>query len=138
MMSDKDSAIWGDDDDAPADEPQADETPTPGPPEPPFTPEEILRYAREVVTQEAMLADVRDPDWRMSLMLLLGAWNPIPANLSTLFVVPMGPHMSGRWLNGRVPGVTTSAKPVPMESAQALVDQIMAFDKLLHPEVPSE
>lgn len=124
-------------DDAPGDEPQADETLTLGEPIEPFTADEIIQFAREVVTQEAMLADVRDQDWSHSLMLMLCAWNPIPANLSTLFIVPMGPHMSGRWLNGRVPGVTISAKPVPMESAQALVEQIMAFDKLLHPEVPT-
>lgn len=125
-------------DDEVSDEPQDGETPTPlGDPVEPFTPEEILRYAREVVTQQSMLADVMDRDWSQSLLLMLCAWDPIPANLSTLFIVPMGPHMSGRWLNGRVPGITMSAKPVPMESAQALVEQIMAFDKLLHPEVPT-
>lgn len=116
----------------------SDETPTPlGKPIEPFTADEIVQFAREVVTQQSMLADIRDQDWSHSLMLMLGGWDPIPANVSTLFVVPMGPHMGGRWLNGRVPGVTISAKPVPMESAQALVEQIMAFDKMLNPEVPT-
>jgi hypothetical protein len=81
-----------------------------------------------------MLANANDPDWSMSLTLLLCVWEDMPPNLSSLFLVPMAPHAGGRWLNGRFPGVTVSAIPVPMESAEALIAKCDEFFTLLHPE----
>jgi hypothetical protein len=111
-----------------ADEPKVAE------PLPLMSEEDITKHARSVVTNLSLLADARDRDWQHSLMLLLCGLDPVPPNASNLFVVPMGPHMSGRWLNGKVPGVTISATMVPVENAEALVAKIMEFDALLNPE----
>jgi len=100
----------------------------------PMTDEEIVTYARGVITQEYMLANATDRDWQASLMLLLSGWNPIPPNASTLFLVPMADHQGGRWLNGRVPGVTMRATCVPMESVPALTAKLDEFWKALYPE----
>lgn len=95
---------------------------------------DIVRYARGVITQEYMLADVAtDRDWQMSLMLLMSAWKKVPANASTIFLVPLAAHQNGRWLNGRVPGVTLSAVCVPLESVEDLIGQCDKFYDLLHP-----
>lgn len=105
-----------------------------GAPIPVFTDEEIVRYARGVITQEYMLANANDRDWAMSLMLMLSAWKDVPSNASSLFLVPMADHQNGRWLNGRVPGVTISAVPVAVESVDPLIAKCDEFYKLLHPE----
>jgi hypothetical protein len=105
-----------------------------GDPLEPMTDAEIVRYARGVVTNKYMWADANDQDWAMSLFLILCNWKPLPANASTLFLVPMAEHAGGRWLNGRVPGVTMSAVCVPMESVNALVAKVKEFDAALHPE----
>jgi hypothetical protein len=105
-----------------------------GAPLEPMTTDDIVRYARGVITQEYMLADVaQDRDWQHSLMLLMSAWKQVPANASTVFLVPMAAHAGGRWLNGRVPGVTLSAVCVPLESVEALISQCDKFYDLLHP-----
>ena len=106
-------------------------------PVPEMTPEEIVKYARGVITQEYMLADANDRDWAHSLMLLLSGMvehGGYPPNASSLFLVPMAEHQNGRWLNGRVPGLTMSAVMVPMESVEALITQCDAFYAALHPE----
>ena len=105
-----------------------------GAPLEPMSTDDIVRYARGVITQEYMLADVaHDRDWQHSLMLLMSAWTKVPANASTIFLVPMAAHQNGRWLNGRVPGVTLSAVCVPLESVEALIRQCDIFYDLLHP-----
>lgn len=104
----------------------------------PFTEAEIVRYARGVVTNEYLVANVGDDqDWQHSMMLLLSAWDPdeIPPNLSTCFLVPLAPHQAGRWLNGRVPGVTISAVPVAMESLDPLNAKITEMWQALNPDV---
>jgi len=110
-------------------------------PLPEMTSDEIVKYARGVITQEYMLADVsQDRDWAQSLMLLLSSMKSsggFPPNASCLFIVPMAEHQHGHWLNGRVPGCTFSATMVPLESADALIDQCKVFYDLLHPEAPS-
>jgi len=101
----------------------------------PFTADEIVTYARGVITQEYMLADVaNDRDWQHSLALLLCGWTSMPPNASCLFLVPMAPHNRGHWLNGRVPALTFQATNVPMESAEALIAKCDEFYTLLHPE----
>ncbi len=105
-----------------------------GDPLEPMSDEDIIRYARGVITQEYMLADARDRDWSQSLMLLICGLDPMPPNASTLFLVPMGPHMSGRWLNGRVPALTFTATIVPMENTEALVAKVFEFHKMLNPD----
>jgi len=116
-----------------------EETPTAlGEPLKPMTDEEIVKFARGVITSQFMLADANDRDWAHSLMLLISCWNPVPPNASSLFLVPLDAHQGGRWLNGRVPGVTISAVCVPMESVEALIAKCDEFHALLHPEVPSE
>jgi hypothetical protein len=96
--------------------------------------EDIVRYARGVITNEYMLANpAQDQDWQHSLMLLLSGWKDIPSNASTLFLVPMRDHEGGRWLNGRVPGVTLSAVCVPIENADALIAKCDEFWKVLNP-----
>lgn len=106
----------------------------------PFTDAEIVSYARGVITQEYMLADVvNDRDWNASLMLLICGWDPMPANASCLFLVPLAPHQGGRWLNGRVPALTMKATCVPMESTEPLIMKCREFHALLHPEeVPAD
>lgn len=105
-----------------------------GAPLEPMSTDDIVRYARGVITQEYMLADVAtDRDWQHSMMLLMSAWKKVPANASTVFLVPMAAHAGGRWLNGRVPGVTLSAVCVPLESVEALISQCDKFYDLLHP-----
>jgi hypothetical protein len=112
----------------------SDETPTPGPPLPLMTDEEIFEAARDVVTNVKMLADALDRDWQHSLMLMLCGWDPIPSNASTLFLVPVDTHMGGRWLNGKVPAVTLSARPVPAENTDALVAKCDELYAVLYPE----
>jgi hypothetical protein len=118
-----------------------DTTPEPDPatgePLEPFTDDEIIEKARGVITGLYMLADVRDPDWETSMILLLGGMaDKWPPNTSTLFLVPMVPHANGRWLNGRVPALTTKAEFVPIESCLALMDKIQEFWRALNPEIP--
>jgi hypothetical protein len=105
-------------------------------PAPPFTEAEIVRYARGVITNEYLVANVNDHDWQFSMSLLLCAWDKddIPPNLSTCFLVPLAPHANGRWLNGRVPGVTISAIAVPMESVDMLNDKIQEMWAMLNPD----
>lgn len=106
-----------------------------GAPLEPMSTDDIVRYARGVITQEYMLADVAtDRDWQMSLMLLMSAWKTVPANASTVFLVPMAAHAGGRWLNGRVPGVTISAVCVPMENVPTLIAKCDEFWAALNPE----
>jgi hypothetical protein len=105
-----------------------------GAPIEPLSDADIVRYARGVITQEYMLANANDIDWYHSLILLIAHWNPRPENISSLFLVPMAPHAGGRWLNGRVPGVTISAVPVAMESVDALIAKCDEFYRLLHPD----
>jgi hypothetical protein len=114
-----------------------DETPEPTPlgdPLPPMSDDEIVKYARGVITGQYMLADATDRDWSMSMMLMLSMWKPIPSNASVTFLVPMAEHQNGRWLNGRVPGVTMSAVCVPMESVEALIAKCDEFWKFLNPD----
>jgi hypothetical protein len=102
-----------------------------------MTDEEIVKYARGVITQEYMLADIRDRDWNSSLMLIMSGIaesGGFPANASCLFLVPMASHQNGRWLNGRVPALTTNCTMVPVESVEALITQCDAFYAALHPE----
>lgn len=105
-----------------------------GDPLKPMSDEDIVKYARGVITNEYMLADATDQDWQMSLFLILCNWKPLPANASTIFLVPFAAHVGGRWLNGRVPGCTFSAVCVPMESVDALIAKYNEFFHLLHPE----
>lgn len=118
-------------------EPIPDIEPIPdlGAPLEPMSDADVIRYARGIVTNEYMLADVvNDRDWKMSLMLLICAWDPVPSNASCLFLVPFAPHAHTHWLNGRVPGCTVSAVCVPVESTAALVAKAQEFYELLHPE----
>lgn len=101
-----------------------------------FTPAELVDYARDVITGKYLMADVRDHDWEMSLALLLSNMKNQPPNASTLFLVPYAAHIGFKWLNGSVPGCTFSAVMVPVESVEALFDQIQTFWRALHPEVP--
>jgi len=103
----------------------------------PFTEAEIIEKARGIVTGTYMVADIRDRDWRISLMLLVsgGDWDDEPSNASTMFLVPMAPHISGRWLNGRVPAVTLSCELVPVESVQPLLDKVQEFWQAINPNV---
>ena len=114
----------------------ADQPLLPGTPIPTLTADEIVRYARGVVTQEYMLANVNDRDWQTSLMLLLSLWKEkdIPENCSSVFLIPMSQHMGGRWLNGRVPAVTLSATAVAVESVEPLLEKIQEFWQLMNPE----
>lgn len=105
-----------------------------GAPIEPLSDADIIRYARGVITNEYMLANANDPDWMHSLMLMLSAWKEIPANASSLFLVPLAEHQNMHWLNGRVPGVTVSAIPVATQSVDALIAKCDEFYKLLHPD----
>lgn len=115
----------------------ASDTPTPlGDPLEPMSDADIIRYARGVITDEYMLADADDPDWHSSLMLILsGMMKALPPNASTMFLVPLGPHMHGHWINGRAPGVTMSAVCVPVESVAPLLAKCDEFWKAINPEV---
>ena len=114
--------------------PAEDEPVMIGAPIEPLTDADIIRYARGVITNEFMLANANDRDWAQSLMLMLSAWKEIPANASSLFLVPLDAHQNMHWLNGRVPGVTVSAIPVAMESVDALIAKCDEFYRLLHPD----
>lgn len=112
------------------------DTPTPIPhdtPVPRMTEEAIVETARRMVTGDLMVADPNDRDWQMSLWLLIAAMENRPPNLG-LILVPLGPHMSGRWLNGRVPGVTFEATFVAEEDVTALGEEYERMWKALHPE----
>lgn len=99
----------------------------------PLSDAQIDEYARGVVTNTMLLADATDRDWRASLMLILLGIGEPPENMSTIMLVPMAEHMGGRWLNGRVPGVTMRAHPVPVEQVRQLLDRIDEMDRALNP-----
>ena len=99
-----------------------------------MTDDEIVKYARGVITGEYLLADATDRDWSMSLALLLSGWKDIPPNASVTFLVPMRDHQNMHWLNGRVPGCTVSAICVPMENVEALIAKCDEFWKFLNPD----
>jgi len=104
----------------------------------PLTEAQIHEYAVGVVTNTMLLADADDRDWQHSLALLLwGIAERMPENMSTIFLVPLAEHMGGRWLNGRVPGVTMRAHPVPLEQCQQLFDKIAELDRALRPQGPT-
>jgi hypothetical protein len=112
-----------------------EDTPTPLPhdtPVPRMTPDKLIETARRIVTGDLMVADLEDRDWQMSLCLLIGGMENRPPNLG-LILVPQGPHLSGRWLNGRVPGVTMEAEFVAVEDTEALGAEYKRMWEALHP-----
>ena len=85
--------------------------------------EKLTEYARRLVTGDLMVADLNDRDWQTSLGLILAAWaedeTKVPGNLGKI-LVPVGPHMGGYWLNGRVPGFTHQIICVAQEDMEEL------------------
>jgi hypothetical protein len=98
-----------------------------------MTTAEIITTAREIVTGEQMVVDFNDRDWQASLSLLLSGWREPAVNLGCV-LVPKGPHLKGYWLNGRVPGVTLSAKLVAVEDIPRLEVHLERMYAALHPE----
>lgn len=95
------------------------------------THDEIVRLAREIVTGDLLIVDLEDQNWQASMMLLLSGWE-IPENLG-LIVVPVGPHLSGLWLYGRVPGVTVQATLIAEENLAALQAEVDRMHAALFP-----
>jgi hypothetical protein len=94
----------------------------------PLDDETVLDYARQIVTDKMLVADLSDRDWQMSLALIISAMDEdggpeIPPNIGAV-LVPVAPHLKGYWLNGRVPGVTISAVLVASESMDPLRAQV--------------
>lgn len=46
-------------------------------------------------------------------------------------IVPVAPHMGGRWLNGYVPGVTVELSIIPSESVEAVDAEITRMREAL-------
>jgi hypothetical protein len=99
----------------------------------PRTPAEITTLARQIVTGDLMVVDLEDRDWQMSMMLILSLWESIPENIG-LIVVPLKDHASGRWLSGRVPGVTMRCFLVATEDLPFLKAEVDRMNAALWPE----
>jgi predicted phosphoribosyltransferase len=104
-------------------------------PLPPLTDQEVIDYARGIVTGEYMIADPQDRNWSMSLALIFAGMKSFPPN-GAIILVPVAPHMAGRWLNGSVPGVTLKAVFLPSESVGALKVKYDEMWAALHPGEP--
>ena len=100
----------------------------------PRTPAEITALARQIVTGDLMVVDLEDRDWQMSMMLILSAWKTesIPENIGRI-VVPLRDHASGRWLSGRVPGVTMRCFLVATEDLSFLRAEVDRMNAALWP-----
>lgn len=96
------------------------------------TEEQLVELARGIVTDHTMIADLNDRDWQHSLALLLPALAEY-RNLGCV-LVPLGPHMSGYWLNGKVPGITLQVMAVAKGDLRHLDVLIKTMHKALHPE----
>jgi hypothetical protein len=110
-----------------------------GGPIPALTEADLTEVARGIVTGQLMMAHLYDPDWQVSLSLLLAAWGeePVPPNIG-LILVPLNVHARGMWLNGRVPAVTLECRLVATESVESLMAVVRRMNEVLYPESPSE
>lgn len=95
---------------------------------------ELIRIARGVVTGDYLVPGVHGSvdEWQVSLMLFV-PYIKACRNLG-MVVVPMQPHMGGRWLNGSIPGITIEAEFVAKGDMKVLTRHIEAMEAALHPE----
>lgn len=97
-----------------------------------LTAAEITELARGIVTGQQLVADLNDPSWQHSLVLLADELAKHD-NLGGI-LVPRAPHAGGLWLNGTAPGVTLEARPIAKESLGALNAEIARMRAALYPQ----
>lgn len=98
------------------------------------TDERLTELARGIVRGDYLTADT-SRDWLHSLCMMAETIASM-TNLGAL-LVPVGPHLGGVWLNGRVPGVTIQAVPVAKGDMPALRRKVDAMNAALFPEAAS-
>ena len=95
------------------------------------TPERLTELARGIARGDYMVAD-DSRDWLHSLMMM-GPSISKASNLG-LILVPVGPHLGGYWLNGRVPGVTITCVLVAKGDMRELQKRVDTMNAALYPE----
>ena len=94
------------------------------------TPERLVELARGIVRGD-YLVPTDAADWQTSLSLM--APSIVSAHNLGAVLVPVGPHLGGYWLNGRVPGVTLSCVLVAKGDLRALQRHVDAMNAALYP-----
>lgn len=92
--------------------------------------ERIIELARGIVRGDYLVVD-EDGDWLTSL-ILIGSAIAEARNVG-LVLVPVGPHLGGYWINGRVPGVTLECVMVAKGDMPKLLRRVKAMEEALFP-----
>ena len=93
--------------------------------------DQIVEWARGIVTGELMVADLENQAWQASLALLMTTLVQIP-NVG-LIVVPKGPHLSMPWINNTAPGCTVQCQMIAREDIEAVNQECERMYQALHP-----
>jgi hypothetical protein len=96
---------------------------------------EITEKARGIVTGDLLIADLSDMNWQISLALFMEHLREINKGdwIGTI-LVPVGPHIGTRWLNGRVPGCTFKCELIHINDTARLAAECDRMSAALYPE----
>ena len=103
-----------------------------------LTSEEITEYARGIMTNQMLVADLDDPAWRSSLALLISGLDAESVRDVGMVLVPLEPHQNSSWFNGVAPGCTFSAVLVHNDSIPAIRDEYIRMAAALYPQSSPE
>ena len=92
----------------------------------------LTELARGLAKNEYLAVDVeRVPEWTTSLMMIADGIVNV-RNLGVI-LVPVGPHMGGYWINGRVPAVTLTCVLVAKGDMPELRRRLKEMNAALYP-----
>lgn len=100
-----------------------------------MTEAQITETAREIVTNQLMIADLSQREWQDSLALLFSMVEDRGGTIG-MILVPMGPHLRGYWINNRAPAVTWECRCVHRNDVERLRSTIEGMLSALHPDHP--
>lgn len=92
--------------------------------------ERLTELARGIVRFEFLIVDGAR-EWQTSLLLMSEELTKV-RNLGAI-LVPVGPHLGGYWLNGKVPGITLSVVMVAKGDLRDLQRRVDAMNAALYP-----
>jgi hypothetical protein len=104
-----------------------------------MTQAEVTEVARGIVTGDLLIADLSMPEWQTSLALIVSALPEQEARWKRigLILVPVRPHMNGRWINGIAPGCTFECRLVHVNDVQRVGEAMAPMWGALYPEGPT-
>ncbi len=97
------------------------------------TPEQLTELARGIACGDYLVVDGDNADWTLSLALIADSIIDAGDDLG-LVLVPVGPHMGGYWINGRVPGVTVTCTFVAAGDVAELQERLNRMHDALYPQ----